>query len=94
MQMRWSGVTPEQYDQMEEKVRWNQESPAGGIFHIAWFEDGALRVVDAWESAEAFQTFVNDRLMPGVQALGIEGQPDVDIQPAHRVWDPVSGKVW
>ena len=87
MQMTWRGVTPAQYDRTLEEVRWETDAPVGGIFHVAWFESGALRVVDVWESAEQFQTFVDSRLMPGVAKVGIEGEPEVSIQPAHRVFD-------
>jgi len=91
MQMRWDGVTPELYDQTRDEVGWETDSPTGAIMHVAWFDDGVLHVVDAWDSAEAFQSFVDDRLMPGVAKVGIEGQPDVTILPAHRVFDAAHG---
>jgi hypothetical protein len=87
MNMRWDGVTPEQYDAMLEAVNWEDDPADGGIFHVAWFQDGSLRVVDVWEEAAQFEAFVGNRLMPGVAELGVEGQPDVDIQPVHRVFD-------
>jgi hypothetical protein len=40
------------------------------------------------ESAEAFDVFVQDRLMPGVKKLGIPGEPQVEILPAHAVFAP------
>ena len=91
MSMKWDGVTPEQYDAVRDAVRWETEAPAGGEFHVAWFEGSTMRVVDVWSSAEEFDTFVNDRLMPGVAQVGIEGQPEVEIQPAHRVYDSSTG---
>ena len=94
MQMRWDGVTAEQYDEARDKVRWEEDAPEGGMFHVSWFVDGAMHIIDVWESPEAFQSFVDERLMPGVQALGIEGQPEVAIQPAHRVLDQVHGDRW
>lgn len=94
MKMSWDGVTPEQYDEARDKVDWEGDAPQGGMFHVAWFEPGTMRVIDVWESPEAFQRFVDERLMPAVQALGIEGQPEVDIQPAHRVLDQVHSERW
>jgi hypothetical protein len=41
-----------------------------------------------WDSAEDFQRFVDDRLMPGVQQVGIQGQPQVEILPAHAIFAP------
>jgi heme-degrading monooxygenase HmoA len=47
-----------------------------------------MRVVDIWESAEDFQNFINAKVMPAVQQLGITSQPDVKILPAHNVFIP------
>jgi hypothetical protein len=93
MQMRWAGVTPQQYDQVRDAVGWETDVPAGGISHVAWFEDDDLHVVDAWESPDQFQAFVDQRLMPGVAQVGVQGQPEVTIQPAHRVFDAAHAEV-
>ena len=86
MRMKWSSVSPEQYDAARDAVNWEGDPPDGGIYHIAWFDDG-LNIVDVWESAEAFERFANERLMPGIAHLGIEGQPDVTFHEAHRYFD-------
>lgn len=87
MQMKWAGVTPEQYDQVRDLVQWETVAPAGGKYHIAWFEGGGLRVVDVWDSPEQFQAFVDAQLMPGVMKAGIEGEPEVTFAPVHRAFD-------
>jgi uncharacterized protein YodC (DUF2158 family) len=87
MQMSWAGVTSEQYDQVRDLVQWETVAPAGGKYHIAWFDDNGLRVVDVWDSPEQFQTFTETQLMPGVTKAGIEGEPVVTFAPAHRVFD-------
>jgi hypothetical protein len=88
MNMRWSGVTPEEYDEAREVVNWEGDVPDGARFHIAWFEDGGLRVVDPWDSPENFQAFVENRLNPGVQQVGIEGEPEVTMTESHAVFAP------
>ena len=50
--------------------------------------ENGVRVTDIWESDEAFDAFVRDRLMPGVKQLGIPGEPEVEILPAHAVFAP------
>jgi hypothetical protein len=45
-------------------------------------------VTDVWESPEDFQRFVQTRLMPGVQQLGIQGEPKVELHPAHALFAP------
>ena len=62
MNMRWRGLTPEQYEEARKQVNWEGDTPDGAQFHIAWFEDDGLRVVDLWDSPGDFQAFVDNRL--------------------------------
>ena len=41
---------------------------------------------DVWESAEDFQAFVDERLMPGVRELGLAGEPEVRMYDPHAVF--------
>lgn len=88
MIMEWDGVTLEQYEQARHVVRWESEKPPGGIFHVAAHDGQKLRVTDVWESAEQFQQFVEQRLMPGVAQIGIQGEPKVEIYPAYAIFAP------
>lgn len=88
MMMQWSGVTPAQYDEVKRIVNFEGNVPKGGMFHVAAFGDGVMHVTDVWEKAEDFQTFVEQRLMPGVQQAGIQGEPKVNVLPAHNVFTP------
>src|SRR5947209_5187414 len=61
------------------------ESPAdwpveGLLAHVAGQGASGFRVVDVWESEEAFRRF-GEALMPILQELGVEGEPE--IYPAH-----------
>jgi hypothetical protein len=85
MRMRWEGATPDQYDRMRAQLDWESNPPDGGVQHVAWFDDGGMNVVDVWESEEKFNAFIQSRVMPAVQELGIPGQPDVQIDQAHAV---------
>ena len=88
MNMYWPEVSPEQYDRARDIVKWETETPNGAIFHAAYFTNDGFRVTDVWETAEDFQNFVDQRLMPGVQQVGITGQPKVEITPTHRIFSP------
>jgi hypothetical protein len=58
-------ATPEEYDQVNEKL--GEETPEGAIFHVACdLGGGRMRAVDAWESVEHFQKFVQDKLIPAI----------------------------
>jgi hypothetical protein len=88
MQMTWHGIGAEEYEAAREHVNWEGDVPSGAMFHVMAVTDTGVRVTDVWESAEAFDAFVRDRLMPGVKTLGIPGEPQVEILPAHAVFAP------
>jgi len=88
MFMRWEGVTLDQYDQVRDSVDWEGNVPDGTVLHICSHDGDALRVTDVWESAEDFNNFVKDRLMPGVKEVGIEGEPYIEIYPLHALFVP------
>jgi hypothetical protein len=88
MSLKWDGVTAKQYDEVCKAVNWEGDKPAGGLFHAAAITEQGLEVTDLWETAEQFNRFVEDRLMPGVQQVGIKGQPQVQMHPVHALFTP------
>jgi len=54
----------------------------GVLAHIAGQGPNGFRVVDVWESEQAFQQF-GAKLVPILQSLGVQGEPEV--YPAHTV---------
>lgn len=82
------GVTKEQYDRVREAVGWLTEGPTGGISHLTWWEGGDCHNFDAWESEEAFNTFGESRLGPGMAQAGVHVAPQVTFHPAHEVFVP------
>ena len=88
MNMVWEGVTPQQYDDLRTAAGWLEEPPVGGRIHVAAFDDGGVRITDVWDSAEELQAFVETRLMPAVQQVGIPGQPQMEFLPLHELYVP------
>ena len=50
--------------------------------------DDGFHVLDLWDSQAAFERFTQERLMPGVQKIGIKGQPKVEFHEARAVFAP------
>jgi hypothetical protein len=82
-------ATLEEYDQVNEKL--GAEIPEGGILHAACdLGGGRMRAIDVWESAEHYQRFVQDKLIPAIAEVNPDapqaGEPDVreiyDLQQA------------
>jgi hypothetical protein len=71
-------VTPDQYDEVHAALDTEGNPPDGLIAHTARIEDGTLKVLDVWESPEAFGAFAESRLGPTIgDTLG-------DDAPAER----------
>lgn len=93
MKMRWEGVTPEKYDAVRDIAQWETDVPEGAIFHVVWFTDGGANVIDVWDSPEQFEAF-GERLMPATAQVGIDTEPQIEFEPAHRVFDARKGEAW
>jgi hypothetical protein len=57
----------------------------GNIIHTIGEGPNGIRVVDVWESREAFDTFFAERVAPAMQEAGIpmEGPPPEIIEIVH-----------
>lgn len=88
MQMSWPEITREQYETLRKDVDWEGRAPRGAKHHVAYFSKDGFRVLDTWDTAQDFNHFVETRLMPGVQKLGIKSQPQVEIVAAHAIFAP------
>ena len=88
MQMHWPQVSKEQYEQARKLAAWETNVPKGAKYHVAWFAQDGFHVIDVWDSAEDFNRFLESRLMPAIQKIGIAGQPQVQFDPAHATFAP------
>jgi hypothetical protein len=83
---RVPGVRLEQYDQINEGVGGLPGAPAAPqeLFHFVVGTDEGIRVVDIWESEEAFQRYFRERLEPVFDEVGISAPPLIEIFPIHN----------
>jgi hypothetical protein len=77
-------LTRESYEEAVRKLtggkRSRMESPGdwpveGVLVHIAGQTERGFRVVDVWESEDAFRRF-GEKLMPILKEVGVEGAPE------------------
>ena len=93
MFFKWEGVTLEQYEEVRGIVNWEGNVPEGAVLHVCSHDGKSLRITDVWESAEDFNNFVNNRLMPATSKLGITTQPQVEVYPLHALFTPAFEQV-
>ena len=74
------------YDHVQEAL--GGGAPAGGLVHSAGFDEeaGVFRIFDVWESREAWDTFLNDHLMPAVRPMMERGgrPPETRVYELHN----------
>jgi quinol monooxygenase YgiN len=63
----------EAYESLTEQMFGTKQAPAvdGCMIHTMGKGPNGYRVVDVWESQEAFDSFMNDKLMPAMQEAGM-----------------------
>ena len=84
--LEFSELTQDQYDAIVAEMNLGGRPPQNATFHVAGpTSDGRWRVVDVWESAEAFQAFAAEKIMPLSQKHGMTAQPTVDIWEVHNI---------
>lgn len=86
--LEWDGFTPEQYDELSRRVDWLGSAPDGLQHQVAAFSDKSLVLTQVWKSPEHVMRFMEDRLLPAVNELGIRSMPRVDQYPVHAVFAP------
>jgi hypothetical protein len=84
----WKGMTPERYDEMRKLVDWEGGVPDAMLLHVAAFTDTGMRVTDIWTSEEELRAYVDARLAPVVEQLGLPQEFEMQVLPLHRAFAP------
>lgn len=87
------GATLEMLDQVTRQMGVDTDPPAGLVVHTHFEEAGRVRVIDVWDSQEAFDSFQQSTLMPAMQKVAAEQgmdisqgpQPESSVLPVHGV---------
>jgi hypothetical protein len=86
MFMRWPGVKPDQYDAVMARLSLDTNPAAGGVLHVATLTDEGLEVCDVWQTEQAFQGFLEQRMLPVARELELQGEPEIRIVPLHHLY--------
>ena len=70
-----SGMSQEQYEQVNQLASPSNHPPPGMLFHAAGPRDGGFSVIEVWESQEALQEFFGEKLGQALQQANITTQP-------------------
>lgn len=92
VEMNFLGATLDQYDQILEKMGLTRRGagPPGAISHWVAETDDGIRVVDVWDSREAFDRFADEQIGPYTREVGIESAPEIRFYEVHNYLTPGS----
>jgi hypothetical protein len=66
-----------------------EHRPEGGIYlHLTTPTDAAFRIVEIWDQKENFDRFVERRLVPANEALGLDRATEIKVTPLHNLFAP------
>jgi hypothetical protein len=86
VEMNFRGATMEQYDQVIKKMGLTPAgaTPPGAISHWVAKTDDGMRVVDVWETREAFDQFSQEKIGPYSAEVGIAEAPETRFYDVHN----------
>src|SRR5688500_16482346 len=88
VQLEWPGLTAEQFERARKIVGWEDRPAAGSIVQAQGWYNGSFRATDIWESEAAWNNFLETRILPHKDEIGISGEPKIEIFEAASVFMP------
>jgi hypothetical protein len=66
-----------------------ERRPEGGIYlHLTTPIEAGFRVVEIWNEKDGFDRFVEQRLGPASEAVGLERSMEITVTPLHNFFAP------
>jgi hypothetical protein len=93
VQIDFPGATLDQYDEAIERMGLLPGGPSvrHELFHWVTKTDNGIRVVDVWDSREAYDEFAVERIRPVASEVGISETPEVQF---FDVYNYFAGGRW
>jgi hypothetical protein len=71
-----------------------EKRPEGGIYlHLTTPTEVGFRVVEIWDEKEGFDRFVEQRLAPASEAVGLQHSMEITVTPLHNLFAPRLGEL-
>jgi hypothetical protein len=83
-----TGLTAPEYRAVMDELG-VEKRPEGGIYlHMTTPIEVGFRVVEVWDEKEGFDRFVEHRLAPANEALGLDRATEIKVTPLHNFFAP------
>ena len=82
------GLTPTEYRAILDQMG-VEENPEPGLYlHLTARIEGGYRITEVWDSRENFDAFMEARLAPGAEAIGLQRQMTMTMEPLYNIFAP------
>jgi hypothetical protein len=82
------GLTEHEYRAILDELG-VESRPEGGIYlHLTTPADFGFRVIEIWDKREGFDRFLEDRLAPASEAVGMDRETTITVTPLHNLFAP------
>jgi hypothetical protein len=78
-------ATLEQYEAVNAELDSRNNPPEGLILHTGGQVGDGMRVIDVWESQDAYERFMNERLLPTIERVAGEDSPEAQRSPSFSM---------
>jgi len=86
--MRIPELSLDRYDRMMLDLELDASPPVGSIVHIATEAVGGINICEVWQTAQAAESFVEQRLREAVKDQGVNDPLSYRIEPLHNLFAP------
>jgi hypothetical protein len=86
--MHFPGLRREEYDRLLSDLALDANPPSGEILHVAADAPDGINVVDLWQTKEAAESFIEQRLRPALHARGVGVELTIDVLPLRNLFVP------
>lgn len=82
------GLTALEYRAVMDELGVEERAEPGIYLHLATPLESGFRVVEIWDHKEGFDRFVDARLAPAGDAVGIQPEMVITVKPLHNFFAP------
>jgi hypothetical protein len=80
-----TGISPEQYEQVKERLDIGDSPPPGSSLHVAGRgEDGKIRIIELWETREQAEQW-GEKVAAARDEAGLGAPPSTEYLEVHNI---------
>jgi hypothetical protein len=83
-----NGLTAPEYRAVMDELGVETHAEPGIYVHVTTPIDTGFRIIEIWDEKSGFDRFVETRLVPANQAIGLQRETAITVTPLHNFFGP------